>query len=89
MNTLTEEQVATFRRNGFLFPFPMLGKDETQTCLAALDKVRRKLRRDGTFAGQRDFLSNSHSNQQLVSVVCESDARTGEQPPAVGRVKTD
>ncbi len=43
VKTLTKEQLAAFRRNGFLFPFPMLGRDETQTCLAALERYERRL----------------------------------------------
>ncbi len=43
VKTLTNEQVAAFRRNGFLFPFPMLGEDEIRTCLAALERYERWL----------------------------------------------
>jgi len=43
VNTLTREQVAAFRRDGFLFPFPMLGKDETEACLAAIERYERWL----------------------------------------------
>ena len=38
VKTLSNEQVAAFRRSGFLFPFAMLGEDEIQTCLAALGR---------------------------------------------------
>lgn len=43
MNTLHDDQVAAFRRDGFLFPFAMLGKNEIQTCLAALGRFEERL----------------------------------------------
>lgn len=36
MRTLSEKQVAQWRQDGFLFPFPLLDEDELQECLAGL-----------------------------------------------------
>ena len=43
MKMLTEEQVAAFRRDGFLFPVPMLSEDETQAHLEALERYEQWL----------------------------------------------
>jgi len=43
VKALTEERVAAFRRDGFLFPFAMLGEDEIETCLSALERYEHRL----------------------------------------------
>jgi non-heme Fe2+,alpha-ketoglutarate-dependent halogenase len=39
MKTLTGEQVASFRHDGFLFPIPALVPEEIATCLAGLHRL--------------------------------------------------
>ena len=43
MKALTQEQVASFRHNGFLFPIPALTEPEIATCLAGLNRLETKL----------------------------------------------
>ena len=38
MTALTQEQVDSYRYNGFLSPFPVLSPDETAACLAGLQR---------------------------------------------------
>ena len=53
------------------------------------DKIGNKLGREGPVAGERDLVTHTHPKKKLVLVVCEFNARTGEQAPVLGRVKTD
>ena len=43
MKALTEDQVASFRQNGFLFPIPALTPAEIDTCLAGLARLEADL----------------------------------------------
>ena len=38
MTALTQEQVDSYRYNGFLSPFPVLSPEETASCLAGLQR---------------------------------------------------
>ena len=42
MKALTQEQVDSFRYNGFLFPMPALSPPEIATCLAGLNRASEK-----------------------------------------------
>ncbi len=43
MAALTRAQTESYRRDGFLFPFPALGEDERTACLAGLERYERWL----------------------------------------------
>jgi hypothetical protein len=43
MKALTQEQVDSFRYNGFLFPVPALTPDEVASCLAGVDRLETAL----------------------------------------------
>ncbi len=43
MKALTQEQVASFRHNGFLFPIPALTEPEIATCLTGLNRLETEL----------------------------------------------
>ncbi len=43
MTVLTPAEVASYRHNGYLFPFPALGEAERATCLAGLARYERWL----------------------------------------------
>ena len=43
MAALTRDQIESYRRDGFLFPFPALGEDERLACLAGLERYERWL----------------------------------------------
>ncbi len=43
MKALTQEQVDSYRYNGFLFPIPALTPEEVATCLAGLARLERDL----------------------------------------------
>src|SRR5260370_40755934 len=52
MKALTATQVARYRHDGFLFPFPALSEAERASCLAGLDRYERWL---GTTVPQGDL----------------------------------
>lgn len=58
MKSLTAEQLAAFRRDGFLFPLPALDADEIATCLAGLDRLERDL---GSPVADADVKWRSHA----------------------------
>jgi non-haem Fe2+, alpha-ketoglutarate-dependent halogenase len=43
LKSLTADQLAAYRRDGYLFPIPALSADEIATCLAGLDRLEREL----------------------------------------------
>jgi len=43
VKVLTPREVSSFRENGFLFPLPMLSRDEVARCLDALERYERWL----------------------------------------------
>ena len=43
MKALTEEQVASFHYNGFIYPIPALSPEEIATCLAGLERLETEL----------------------------------------------
>jgi len=43
MKVLTQEQVDSYRYNGFLFPIPALAPDEIATCLDGLARLEAEL----------------------------------------------
>ena len=43
MTSLSEAQIATWRRDGFLFPFPLLDEENRQECLEGLARFERWL----------------------------------------------
>src|SRR5580692_9321521 len=45
MKALTQDQVDSFRHNGFLFPIPALSPEEIDTCLAGLGRLETDLGR--------------------------------------------
>ena len=58
MNALTPEQVASYRRDGFLFPIPALTSAEVATCLAGLERLEREL---GCPVAEADVKWRSHA----------------------------
>ena len=58
MKTLTGEQVASFRHNGFLFPIPALAPEEIATCLAGLHRLEADL---GCPVAEADVKWRSHA----------------------------
>jgi hypothetical protein len=43
MKALTQQQVASFRHDGFLFPIPALAPEEIAACLASLLRLEADL----------------------------------------------
>ena len=43
MKALTQEQLESFRYNGFLFPLPALSPAEIETCLTGLQRLETEL----------------------------------------------
>ena len=58
MKTLTREQVASFRHDGFLFPIPALTPEEIATCLAGLHRLEADL---GCPVAEADVKWRSHA----------------------------
>jgi non-heme Fe2+,alpha-ketoglutarate-dependent halogenase len=58
MKALTQEQVASYRYNGFLFPIPALTPAEVATCLAGLDRLETEL---GCPIAKADIKWRSHA----------------------------
>src|SRR4051794_17607299 len=58
MRTLTGEQVASFRHNGFLFPIPALAPEEIAPCLAGLARLDADL---GSPVAEADVKWRSHA----------------------------
>ncbi len=58
MKALTEEQVASFRYNGFLFPIPALTQEEVATCLSGLARLEADL---GSSVADADVKWRSHA----------------------------
>src|ERR1700761_3991342 len=58
MKTLTQEQVDSFRYDGFLFPIPALTPDEVTTCLAGVERLERDL---GCAVADADVKWRSHA----------------------------
>jgi len=57
MKTLTPEQVASYRYNGFLYPIPALTPQEVATSLAGLERLEREL---GSPVADADVKWRSH-----------------------------
>ena len=58
MKALTQEQVESYRYNGFLFPIPALTPDEVATCLAGLARLESEL---GCAVADADVKWRSHA----------------------------
>ena len=58
MKALTQEQVASFRHDGFLFPIPALAQEEIATCLAGLHRLEADL---GSPVAEADVKWRSHA----------------------------
>ena len=58
MKALTDEQVASYHYNGFLFPVPALTPDEVATCLAGLHRLEDEL---GSPVADADVKWRSHA----------------------------
>jgi non-heme Fe2+,alpha-ketoglutarate-dependent halogenase len=58
MKTLTPEQVASFRYNGFLYPIPALTPEEVVTCLGGLARLESEL---GSPVADADIKWRSHA----------------------------
>ena len=58
MKALTQQQVESFRHDGFLFPVPALTADEIATCLAGLDRLETAL---GSPVAEADVKWRSHA----------------------------
>jgi hypothetical protein len=58
MKALTQEQVDSFRYNGFLFPMPALTPDEIATYLAGLQRLEAEL---GCAVADADVKWRSHA----------------------------
>ena len=58
MKALTQEQVDSFRHDGFLFPIPALTPDEVATCLAGLHRLEADL---GSPVAEADVKWRSHA----------------------------
>jgi non-heme Fe2+,alpha-ketoglutarate-dependent halogenase len=59
MKVLTEEQVASYRYDGFLFPIPALTPEEVAACLAGLERLERDL---GSPVADADIKWRSHGH---------------------------
>lgn len=59
MKTLTEEQVASYRYNGFLFPIRALSPEEIAACLSGLERLERDL---GVAVADADVKWRSHGH---------------------------
>jgi hypothetical protein len=58
MKALSQEQVDSYRYNGFLFPVPALTPDEVATCLAGLQRLELEL---GSPVAEADVKWRSHA----------------------------
>jgi len=58
MKSLTADQLASYRRDGFLFPLPALSANEIAICLAGLDRLERDL---GSPVADADVKWRSHA----------------------------
>ena len=58
MKALSQEQVDSYRYNGFLFPVPALTPDEVATCLAGLHRLEQEL---GSPVAEADVKWRSHA----------------------------
>ncbi len=58
MKALTQEQVESFRHNGFLFPIPALTPEEIATCVAGVERLEAEL---GCPIAQADIKWRSHA----------------------------
>jgi hypothetical protein len=58
MKALSQEQVDSYRYNGFLFPVPALTPDEVATCLAGLQRLEQEL---GSPVAEADVKWRSHA----------------------------
>lgn len=58
MKALTQEQVESYRHNGFLFPIPALTPAEIATCLAGLERLEAEL---GCAVADADIKWRSHA----------------------------
>jgi non-haem Fe2+, alpha-ketoglutarate-dependent halogenase len=58
MKALTQEQVASYRHDGFLFPIPGLAQDEVAVCLAGLHRLESDL---GSPVAEADVKWRSHA----------------------------
>ena len=58
MKALTQEQVESYRHNGFLFPVPALTPDEIAACLAGLERLETEL---GSPVAEADVKWRSHA----------------------------
>ena len=58
MKALTQEQVASYRYHGFLFPLPALSHEEIGTCLAGLSRLEAEL---GCPVAEADVKWRSHA----------------------------
>jgi non-heme Fe2+,alpha-ketoglutarate-dependent halogenase len=58
MKALSQEQVDSYRYNGFLFPVPALTPDEVATCLAGLQRFEQEL---GSPVAEADVKWRSHA----------------------------
>lgn len=58
MKALTQEQVSSYRYNGFLFPIPALAPDEIADCLAGVARLEREL---GSPVADADVKWRSHA----------------------------
>lgn len=58
MKALTQQQVDSYRYNGFLFPIPALAEEEVATCLAGLERLETEL---GCPVAEADVKWRSHA----------------------------
>jgi non-haem Fe2+, alpha-ketoglutarate-dependent halogenase len=68
MKALTEEQVASYRYDGFLFPIPALTPKEVAACFAGLERLEREL--GSPVAGHRKQLCGPFSFKGKRHVSC-------------------
>lgn len=74
MDALTEQQLSEYRRDGFLFPVPVVSRHEAATCRAALENAERS-----TSDAEACGLLHGYSNLVLPEVVAlAEDARIVE-----------
>ena len=59
MKALTQQQVAAYRHDGFLFPIPALSQSEIDECLAGLERLETEL---GSAVADADVKWRSHAH---------------------------
>jgi len=80
MKALSDEQVASFRRDGFLSPFPLLGEEELAACNAGVSRFE-------SWLGAPINGDSAHKWRSMAYLILPWVARLAQDPRILGPVK--